>query len=66
MTRYRDRREAGEFEPPGEQAAAPGESALDALPKGELIERAQALGISPANASMSKAELAAAIEQVAG
>jgi hypothetical protein len=58
MTRYRERREAGEFEPPaGEEATD-----LDAMTKEELLEYARELGVSPANRDMTKDELRAGIE----
>ena len=76
MTEYRRRLEAGEYDPPGghelreraaqQPAAASADSPLSSLSKGELIERAQSLGVSPANASMTKEELTAAIEQAGG
>jgi hypothetical protein len=56
MTRYRERREAGEFEPPVEPTG------LDAMTKAELLEHAVSLGVSPANNDMTKAELKAGIE----
>jgi len=66
MTAYRDRKEAGLYAYKGviERADAGAEpvSDLDALTKEQLIERAQSLGISPANAGMTKDELRAAIE----
>jgi hypothetical protein len=58
MTPYRERRERGDFEP-GKAA----ESSYDQLSKAELIEEAQRQGISPANATMSKAELVEALER---
>jgi hypothetical protein len=59
MTRYRERREAGEFEPPeGPQA----EQGLDAMTKDELLEYARELGVSPANKNMTVDELRAGIE----
>jgi hypothetical protein len=59
MTRYRERREAGEFEPPEETGA---EQGLDAMTKEELLEYARELGVSPANRDMTKDELRAGIE----
>jgi hypothetical protein len=58
MTRYRERREAGEFEPPAEEGA----TGLDAMTKAELLEYAQELGVSPANKNMTVDELRAGIE----
>jgi hypothetical protein len=44
---------------PEEQAEI---SELDAMTKEQLLERAQEMGLSPANAAMSKSELRSAIE----
>ena len=44
-------------------AAASEPSELDAMTKDELLAMAQELGVSPANAAMSKAELRAGIEE---
>jgi branched-subunit amino acid aminotransferase/4-amino-4-deoxychorismate lyase len=63
MTRYRERREAGEFLPENVAWAtqtAAGE--LDSMTKEELIELARARGISPANRDMTKEELKEALE----
>lgn len=60
MTAYRDRKEAGLYEP-GSQSGQANE--LDGMSKEDLLARAQAQGISPANAAMTKAELKAALEQ---
>jgi hypothetical protein len=49
----------------GEEASAE-EGGLEAMTKDELLARAQELGASPANASMTKAELVAAIEAAEG
>jgi len=59
MTDYRNRLEAGEFEPPADAAA----SGLDGMTKEQLLERATQLGVTPANAGMTKDELKAGIEQ---
>jgi hypothetical protein len=39
---------------------------LEQLSKDDLLAKAQAMGLSPANAAMTKAELAAAIEAAGG
>ena len=44
------------------RAAAPTDEGLDALTKDELLAKAQELGVTPANAGMTKDELKAAIE----
>lgn len=73
MTEYRRRLEAGEYDPPGghelrertseqHELRKADEGSLGSMTKGELIERAQSLGVSPANASMTKEDLVAAIE----
>lgn len=66
MTRYRERREAGEFEPPAvvaEEGGPPGApSSYDSMTKAELLAEAQSRGISPANNDMTKDELRAALE----
>ena len=52
-------------EPPPEQDEAEAESSpdeLDAMTKDELLAHAQSLGISPANASMTKDEIRAGID----
>ena len=70
MTAYRDRKAAGQYAKP----EAPGEGDkydvepetghdLDSMDKSELIALAKERGISPANATMTKAELKAALEQ---
>jgi hypothetical protein len=61
VTRYRQRREAGEFQPEGEAAAEPA-TALDEMNKAELLTYAQQLGVSPANNAMSKDELRAGVD----
>lgn len=69
MTRYRERLEAGEFAAPTETdegASAPSVPAfngpdLDAMTKDDLLAHAQSLGLSPANAAMTKGEIRAAI-----
>jgi hypothetical protein len=58
MTHYRQRREAGEYEPP--EAAA--EDDLDSMTKQQLLDYAQELGVYPANAAMTKDELRAGVE----
>jgi hypothetical protein len=58
VTRYRERREAGEFEPPAEEAV----TGLDAMTKEELLEHARELGVTPANRDMTKDEIRAGIE----
>jgi hypothetical protein len=69
MTRYRERREAGEYLPEKVEEAVtpagaprPGEAELDELSKDELLAYAQSIGVSPANAGMTKDELRAGIE----
>lgn len=48
----------------GGAAALPDEPpTLDEMTKEQLLERAQELGVSPANAAMSKAELRAGIDE---
>jgi len=49
-------------EPAPEAAPAAGED-LDQMTKDQLLEHAQSLGVSPANASMTKDELRAGIDQ---
>jgi hypothetical protein len=64
MTRYRERREAGEFLPEnvvGVTQTAAGD--LDSMTKEELIEVARERGLSPANRDMSKAEIREVIDQ---
>jgi hypothetical protein len=64
MTRYRERREAGEFLP--ENVAWATQTAagdLDSMTKEELIEYARVRGLSPANRDMSKAEIREVIDQ---
>jgi len=56
--------EGGEPEPKAD--VADGTSGLDAMTKDELLAYAQSLGISPANASMTKDELRASIEASEG
>jgi hypothetical protein len=58
MTRYRERREAGEFEPPAEEAT----TGLDAMTKEELLDYARERGVSPANRDMTKDEIRAGID----
>jgi hypothetical protein len=55
MTRYRERREAGDFAPRADKT-------LDEMTKEELLELARARGVSPANAAMTKEELKEALE----
>ena len=59
MTVYRDRREAGLYAPPTAEPEPDDE--LSAMTKDQLIAEAQALGITPAHAGMSKGDLQAAI-----
>jgi len=68
MTAYRDRKAAGMYanpQPPGpddkyDVEPATGED-LDAMSKDELLALAKERGVSPANATMTKAELKAAL-----
>lgn len=46
----------------GADGEAPSAEELDAMTKDELLALAQSLGISPANAAMTKAELRAAVD----
>ena len=62
MTPYRDRRDAGMYDPAGATAPAGAPPDLDAMTKDQLLALAQSMGISPANAAMTKAELRAAVE----
>jgi hypothetical protein len=65
VTRYRERREAGEFEPPAvveQEGATPSAPSYDSMTKAELLAEAQSRGISPANNDMTKDELRAALE----
>ena len=50
--------------PGAEVAPAGGDDGLDALTKAELLEKAQQMGVSPANNDMTKAELVAGIRGV--
>jgi hypothetical protein len=50
----------------GSTEAAPTPTGLDAMTKAELLEHAQGLGVKPANATMSKDELRAAIDEHGG
>jgi hypothetical protein len=64
MTRYRERREAGEFLPENVAwAAQTAAGDLDSMTKEELIEVARERGLSPANRDMSKAEIREVIDQ---
>jgi len=51
---------------PGVEEAGEEPSSLEAMTKEELIAYAQERGISPANASMNKADLIASIEAAGG
>jgi hypothetical protein len=67
VTRYRERRDAGEFAPPAvaaadEEGALGAPSSFDSMTKAELLAEAQSRGISPANNDMTKDELRAALE----
>lgn len=56
-------------EPPGEEIPVNAETAsvdLDGMTKDQLLEYAQSLGITPANASMTKDELRQGIDQHQG
>jgi hypothetical protein len=59
MTTHRQRREAGLYVPSG--GARPTDP--DEMTKAQLLEYAQELGLSPANQTMSKDELRAAVDQ---
>jgi hypothetical protein len=68
MTAYRDRKNAGMYakpEPPGADDKYDVEPEtghdLDAMSKDELIALAKERGVSPANATMTKNELKAAL-----
>jgi hypothetical protein len=69
MTKYRERKEAGLYEPEEAEAApepavaaGPTASELDAMTKDELLEKAVSLGVVPANAGMTKDEIRAGID----
>jgi hypothetical protein len=72
MTRYRERLEAGEFaapasgEPQTQQTPAGEGSPLDGMSKQDLLDKAVELGATPANHSMNKDELKAAIIAAGG
>jgi hypothetical protein len=70
MTRYRERREAGEYSADAAEAPTlvgpPTGDQLDAMSKGELLETATALGVSPANNAMTKDELREGIDAKLG
>ena len=53
--------EVGTGGEPGEQGGASG-SSLDGMTKDELLAYAQQIGVSPANASMTKDDLRAGID----
>lgn len=53
---------AGARPAPAPEATASGELDLDAMTKDELLELAQSLGVSPANASMTKDEIRAGVD----
>jgi hypothetical protein len=64
MTKYRERRESGMYanpQPPGDDDKYDVEPDLDAMSKDELLALAKERGVSPANATMTKAELKAAL-----
>jgi len=60
MTQHRQRREQGLYEPTAGGAAAA--TNLDAMTKPQLLDYAQQLGITPANAGMTKEELRAGVD----
>jgi hypothetical protein len=56
MTAYRDRREAGDYAPPGDG------NGVDGMTKAELLDYAAAHGLD-VQASMSKADILAAVKK---
>lgn len=68
MTAYRDRKQSGMYaKPPGADDKYDVEPATgtdyDAMSKDELLALAKERGVSPANATMTKTELKAALDQ---
>jgi hypothetical protein len=64
MTKYRERKAAGMYanpQLPGEGDKYDVEPDLDAMSKEDLLALAKERGVSPANATMTKAELKAAL-----
>ena len=62
MTQHRQRREQGLYEPTGAAPDAVAATNLDAMTKPQLLDYAQQLGVSPANAGMTKEELRAGVD----